>query len=77
MEARRRLETLPAQSTPSSVAGSEVLEVITTDGIKLKWADLVDAAFSGTNRCCGSTVRGRSRSGERGARLARQFAKRA
>ncbi|MEB3246978.1 MAG: phosphoglucomutase/phosphomannomutase family protein, partial [Synechococcus sp.] len=50
MEARRRLEMLLAQSTPTTVAGSEVLEVITTDGIKLRmgpshWLML---RFSGT-----------------------------
>jgi phosphomannomutase len=50
MEARRRLETLLDQSTPSTVAGAEVLEVISTDGIKLRmgpnhWLML---RFSGT-----------------------------
>jgi phosphomannomutase len=50
MEARRRLETLLAQSTPSTIAGAKVLEVITTDGIKLRmgpshWLML---RFSGT-----------------------------
>ena len=50
MESRRRLETLLAQSTPSTVAGAEVLEVISTDGIKLRmgpnhWLML---RFSGT-----------------------------
>ena len=47
---QQRLETLLAQSTPSSVAGAEVLEVISTDGIKLRmgpnhWLML---RFSGT-----------------------------
>ena len=50
MEARRRLETLLDQSTPSTVAGADVLEVISTDGIKLRmgpnhWLML---RFSGT-----------------------------
>ena len=50
MEARRRLETLLDQNAPSIVAGAEVLEVISTDGIKLRmgpnhWLML---RFSGT-----------------------------
>ena len=47
---QQRLETLLDQSTPSSVADAEVLEVISTDGIKLRmgpnhWLML---RFSGT-----------------------------
>ena len=50
MEARRRLETLLASSTPQEVAGDAVVEVNTTDGIKLRmgashWLML---RFSGT-----------------------------
>ena len=50
MEARRRLETLLASSTPQEVAGAAVVEVNTTDGIKLRmgashWLML---RFSGT-----------------------------
>ena len=50
MEARRRLESLLADSPPSDVAGQPVQEVITTDGIKLRlgashWLML---RFSGT-----------------------------
>ena len=50
MDARRRLEALLADSTPSEVAGLPVQEVITTDGIKLRlgashWLML---RFSGT-----------------------------
>ena len=50
MEARRRLESLLAQATPTEVAGMPVQEVITTDGIKLRmgashWLML---RFSGT-----------------------------
>jgi phosphomannomutase len=50
MEARRRLEAKLAAAPPSAVAGSPVLEVITTDGVKLRlgpshWLML---RFSGT-----------------------------
>jgi phosphomannomutase len=50
MEARRRLEAKLAASPPSAVAGNPVLEVITTDGVKLRlgpshWLML---RFSGT-----------------------------
>ena len=50
MEARRRLETLLESSTPQEVAGAAVVEVNTTDGIKLRmgashWLML---RFSGT-----------------------------
>ena len=50
MEARRRLEAKLAAAPPNTVAGSPVLEVITTDGVKLRlgpshWLML---RFSGT-----------------------------
>ena len=50
MEARRRLEALLASATPQEVAGAAVIEVINTDGIKLRmgashWLML---RFSGT-----------------------------
>lgn len=50
MDARRRLEAKLAAAAPSTVAGSPVLEVITTDGVKLRlgpshWLML---RFSGT-----------------------------
>ena len=50
MEARSRLETLLASATPQEVAGAAVIEVISTDGIKLRmgashWLML---RFSGT-----------------------------
>ena len=50
MEARRRLETLLAETPPNEVAGVAVQEIITTDGVKLRlgpshWLML---RFSGT-----------------------------
>ena len=50
MEARRRLEAKLAEAPPSAVAGCPVLEVVTTDGVKLRlgpshWLML---RFSGT-----------------------------
>lgn len=50
MEARRRLETLLAETPPNDVAGVAVQEIITTDGVKLRlgpshWLML---RFSGT-----------------------------
>ena len=50
MDARRRLESLLAATTPKEIAGVPVQDVITTDGIKLRmgpshWLML---RFSGT-----------------------------
>ena len=50
MDSRRRLEALLANTPPQEVAGCPVLEVITTDGVKLRlgpshWLML---RFSGT-----------------------------
>ena len=50
MDTRRRLEALLADKPPKDVAGSAVLEVVTTDGVKLRlgpshWLML---RFSGT-----------------------------
>ena len=50
MDSRRRLEALLADTPPQEVAGSPVLEVVTTDGVKLRlgpshWLML---RFSGT-----------------------------
>jgi phosphomannomutase len=50
MDSRRRLEALLADNPPKEVAGSPVLEMVTTDGVKLRlgpshWLML---RFSGT-----------------------------